>query len=559
MSDGSEIDDKLDRGLALHRGGKIAEAEDIYRAALDDEPDNARAHHLLGLIALQTGNPENALTLFQRSISLDPGQSAALCDLGATLQRLGNLEDAADAFRQALEIDDTSEPASLNLGAVLTQLLRFDEAEVILTRAVERHPDSALAHNGLGNLFREKQELANAMAAYRTAIELDPDYAVAWSNAGVVLRELGDYAESLRHFEMSIGLDDGNPECFKNMAHALTEIGRYAAAEKALGRSLMATPEDAQAHTNLAHILMMTGRWEEGWREYRWRHRRSGGEPGRSASLWQGQDFPQETILVLKEQGVGDQILHAGLIPALQARGGRVIFECDARLQTLLSRAQPDVCFVADGSDVAARYYLPMADLVSQLGPHPASIPFPSRFMAPDPGRVKECRDYLSSQCAEASMRIGISWRSSQRNVGRSKTMNLTEWGPIFGAVSAVFVDLQYGDTTKELETVQQEHGVKVITDPTIDIFEDLDGLAAIIDSLDLVITASNVTAHLAAALGKEVWLAVKLSPFWYWAGDGSTTPLFPTVRAFRQERAGDWKPIIAAIAEDLTQHAANR
>lgn len=559
MTEDLEIDALLNRAEVLHRRGKIADAESIYRRVLDHDPGNARAHHLLGLIALRTGSIDSALQLFRRSISLNPNQPAVHCDLGIALQRRGDLEGAIDAYKQSLKIDRSFELASLNLGAALTLSLRLEEAEDVLTQVIETNPRSAVGYNNLGNLHREKRELSDAVVAYKMAVEIEPGYAVAWSNAGVVLREQEEYDSATEYIKRALTLDNANPEFHKNLAHVLTETGQYKQAEAALKRTISVSPGDAQAHTNLANMLMLTGRWEEGWREYGWRIQNAGtNSSAERKPVWQGQSLSHETVRVVREQGVGDEILHAGLIPALQARGAEVVFECDPRLQVLLlSAAQPGIRFVTETSTEKADYYVPMAELVSHLGPDPRSVTFPKRYLSPDTARSDNCRALVAA--AGSGMRIGISWRSAQRTEGGSKTVELRGWGPVFEAAPAVFVNLQYGETTEELADIQDSYGVSVLTDPSIDRYNDLAGLAAMIDTLDLVITTSNVTAHLAAALGKEVWLAVKRSPFWYWGGEGTSTPLYPTVRAYRQQSAGDWQPVIEAIASDLALRGDNK
>ena len=205
--------------------------------------------------------------------------------------------------------------------------------------------------------------------------------------------------------------------------------------------------------------------------------------------------------------------------------------------------------------DTTAQRQIPMGELVRHLGPDPHDIQFPSRFITPDAARIAGCGEWLRRLGDGPA--IGISWRSGRRGEGASKTIGLADWHAVLRARDAKFVNLQYGDTEAEIEQARTATGARVFSHPDIDRFNDLDGLAALIDGLDLVITTSNVTAHLAAALGKPVWLAVKKSPFWYWGTEGAAVPLYPTVRAYRQRDAGDWAPVLGDIATDLEEWIA--
>jgi ADP-heptose:LPS heptosyltransferase len=150
--------------------------------------------------------------------------------------------------------------------------------------------------------------------------------------------------------------------------------------------------------------------------------------------------------------------------------------------------------------------------------------------------------------------RIGISWRSTSTLTSGQKSVPLDRWGPILSERDAVFVNLQYGDTDDEVVQATADFECDIFTDPEIDRFNDLEGLAALVDGLDLVISVSNVTAHFAGALGKPCWLMLQSSPIWYWGHEDRRVPFYSTLRAFRQSRFGDWDSVVGAVARDLDE-----
>jgi hypothetical protein len=233
---------------------------------------------------------------------------------------------------------------------------------------------------------------------------------------------------------------------------------------------------------------------------------------------WQGEDLNGKRLLVWAEQGVGDHIIYLGSLPALLAdRGGNWVFECDQRLVSLFARSEPGAEIVAAGQAHKTEFdfQIPAASLTLQSRiRHPGQYPL-GRYLSPDPERAAGISARLQD-AAQGRPLIGIAWRSSRQMVGPWKSMPLEEWAPIFKGRDALFVNLQYGETEPEIAAAMGATGAEIYTDPEIDRFNDFEGLAALIDGLDLVVTTSNVTAHFAGALAKPCLLALQVTPLWY-------------------------------------------
>ena len=147
-----------------------------------------------------------------------------------------------------------------------------------------------------------------------------------------------------------------------------------------------------------------------------------------------------------------------------------------------------------------------------------------------------------------------MSKRDDLPHEGWQKTIELLQWEPILRTPGVTFVNLQYGDTDADVCAVRDKLGVSVVTDPHIDRFNDIEGLAALIASLDLVITISNATAHVAGAVGKQCWVLARNAPLWYWGDTGDRAAFYDAVRVFRQARGGQWEPVIREAARALRQ-----
>ena len=557
----SDVGTLLEQAEADHRAGRVAAAETGYRNVLAQEPGNAVALHLLGMIGVRTGQAAIGIDLIRRAIALEPDRAVFHNDLGTALHRQGDLHGAVAEYRESIRCDAAFVIGYANLGTALTAAGDLAGAAVALEQANELAPDTPGILSALGELRRHQGRYDDAFEAFSSANRLDPNFANAWTGLGITHREAGRYEAAAEALENALTLDPENPDVHNAIGHVWFEVARFDEARAAFEAAIRIHPDHAKAQTNLAYLHLVCGAWEAGWNAYAWRwragfiraDRADGGEP-----LWQGDPLDGARALIWGEQGVGDQILHAGLIPAVEARGGKVLFECDERLAGLIARAHPDAETRALNQDAtgtetetgAADLQIPMGELIRILGPDPNDIDFPQRIIAPEPQRCDE----LSASLAQLgpAPRIGISWSSARIGEGQSKSLPLSEWGDVLGVANATFVDLQYGETGAERKAFTAATDIVIHHLDGLDLYDDLEGLAALIDGLDLVITVSNVTAHIAAALGKPVWLLLKKSPFWYWGGDTAETPLYPTVRAFRQAQAGAWGPVLEAVASEL-------
>lgn len=172
------------------------------------------------------------------------------------------------------------------------------------------------------------------------------------------------------------------------------------------------------------------------------------------------------------------------------------------------------------------------------------------RYLETDPRLVESWQKLLEEFGDDP--KIGISWRSSVERIDPRKSLPIELWGPILNKREAVFVNLQYGDTDAELNELKLKLGVKVYTDPDLDRYNDIEGLASLIDSLDLIITTSNIVPHLAAALGKPCWLMLQKVPIWYWGLEGTGNLFYPSIHCYRQESSNNWSTVVDEVAADL-------
>ena len=360
---------------------------------------------------------------------------------------------------------------------------------------------------------------------------------------------------------------------YYNLGQALKESGKPAEAADMYGNALHHAATDQERATvrlQRSSCWFLLGDTASGLADWdaRWEVDESTGRKPDDFSqpAWQGEPLDGKALLVWGEQGVGDELVYFSLLPELLGTAGTVHVECDPRLVAPLGRALPQLKIhprpkpdkkkkrKAAGK-LAVDYQTAAGDLIRYVEGWPKPVSEAGRFLEPDPARATEFADWLGG--LGEGLKIGLSWRSKRAVMGRLKSVPLELWRPVLDIAGTQWVTLQYGDVEEEIAAHAEAGGPTVHTHPDLDRFDDIDGLLALIDGLDLVVTTSNVTAHLAGALGKPTWLVLNHVPIWYWGFKGETVWPYASIRAFRQPEPNAWDAVLAEVAAALRTRTA--
>lgn len=493
-------DDMVRRAVRAQQAKDLDAAEALYRSALAKHPERAEALHYLGLLLDQRGAHAEAIALVERSLALAPDRAAFHCNFGGVLDRAGRAEAAVDAYGRALA--------------------------------------------------------------------LRPDYALALERLGHLCYRLGRFADAERAFAALTRLRPDRVDALGELSKCLIQQARFAEAETACRRIVALAPRSSTGHYALAMSLMIQEKLGEGFDEYEWRWQTLRFPSTRrpfAAPPWDGAPLDDGVLLLWGEQGAGDEILHAGLVEEAAARAGRCQLECDARLVPLLARSFPAIAVVPrrmpphpKTSDAAIARQAPIGSLPRLLRRRLADFPARPSYLAADRDRVEALR--AGYRARGRGPLIGLAWRSKATKAGAAKSTALLDWAPILTTPGVTFVNLQYGDCAPELAAIEGALGVSVHHDGTIDQMHDLDGFAAQVAALDLVISVSNTTVHFAGALGTPCWVLLPAGPglIWYWFLDREDSPWYASLRLFRQLSPGAWAPVLERVAGELRRLTAD-
>lgn len=484
--------------------------------------------------ARETVDPAGCQSLLEEAIAesmeaawLLPKSVSVLSNLGLMLENAGHIVMAERCYARVIRLAPRSAAAAWARAGALVKLERWSEASEWYARVLELKPGLDVAACNLVSTLSSAGRNAEALRVSHAALRRTPGSALAWSNAGCVLRRLGRNREAL--------------DCYD---HALSLDPRLATA--AWARSL---------------CLLALGYIRPGWDAYEWGLKTGDRQPVRQLPqpVWDGTNPVGSTVLVWMEQGLGDQILWASMLPDLMAVGMHIVVECEYRLVTLFQRSFPEVEVVPQTAPLQARILAPDIDCQIPAGSLPRILrpyveSFPLRhdsYLVPDPARVDEWKWRMAD--LGPGLKVGVSWRSLKTQGTRAMDcMRLSQWGPILTIPGIHWINLQCGWTADELAETAGLFDVPLHVWDGLDLKDHQDELAALISNLDLVVTAFTVVAQLAGALGVPCWVLNHLgNQSWFSLGTDHC-PWQPSIRFFPCGAMEPWDTAIETLAAEL-------
>ncbi len=481
--------------------------------------------------------------LVGEGLALAPSHPAILIRRARLLAIDADFAAAADDLRSAVRSEPTNARAWFDLGRAAARLRGWPEAVAAFETSLKLAGPRVEVLADLAHARANGGDRPGAITVFRAALDLKPDQPALWNDLGGQLMAVERYDEASAAFRAAAAP--------ANLAVAEAWRGDVDASIAA-----HRTRHDAAGRQALGASLLSFGRLGEGWPVYRNRlsnpaHR--GWHRGIPKPLFAGDSLSGQKLLIWSDQGLGDQILTAGLLREAAAAAANIVFGCEPRLLSLMQRSFPDIRCVpitdihlgsVDLSDVEA--HASISEIGAILRPGMASFPRHAGYLRADPSRVSELKSRYRSLPGQGPI-VGISWRSVHDLAGADKSIALTDWRPILSIPGVRFVSLQYGAVPEVTSNV--------FVDSTVDAVADIDGFAAQVAAMDQVVSVSNTTVHMAGALGiPTLCLTPKVEGRpWYWFAGQDISSWYPTVRHVWQTRRRQWDDVIERAARMFT------
>jgi tetratricopeptide (TPR) repeat protein len=501
----------LHKAHTAHVDGSLAQAEKLYKAVLDRDPDNFDALHCLGALNQQRGRLPQALRFLAAALKCNPRSADVLSSHGLVLHLLGRVVEARASYETALAVAPDDADVRNRLGA-------------------------ALLHCGLP---------WEALATLDRVLAQDPDHSEALGNRGNALLKLNRPEEAIACYDAARRIAGDSARLLTNRAHALRRLDRLEHALADLRKAIALDAEHAEAHFELGMAQLTLGDFDRGWAAYerRWDtgafavHRRDFTSP-----LWTGdQSVRGRTILLHAEQGLGDTIQFARYAAHVARLGATVMLEVQPELTTLMTGLEGPARIIAHGKK------LPPFDLHCPLMSLPLACKTITTSLADLP-YIKVPEQRIAAWVKRIPARrpaVGICWagRPSHHN-DLNRSIALARLAPLFDMPDIQFISLQR-DASPNERALLHSHGN--VFDVTSD-FADFVDTAALISRLDLVVTVDTAVAHLTGALAKPVAVLLPFAADFRWLRARTDSPWYPTATLFRQPRFGDWESVIGQL-----------
>ena len=581
--------------IALQRG-QFQTAEQQIALALELNPNAAPAHRDRGIALAQLRRPAEALASLDRAIALRPDFAEAFSVRGNILQELGRLAEALANCDKAIALRPDSAILHYNRSLTLHGCDRLEEALAGYERAIALKPDYAAAFNKRGMVLWLLGRHGEAFASFDKAIALKPDLADAYYNRGLALQEFGRPREAVESYDRAVALAPGFVDALNNRGNALQILGNFEEALESYNKTVALKPDFAEAHYNRGIALLELKRPEDAlasyeraialkpdypealfsrggcklalgrveksaWIDYenRWRLKDYPAPgAGIEAPHWTGENLAGRSILVYAEQGLGDIIQFSRLVPLLAHEAAEVSFLVPGKLHRLLSGLPGNIrlCKSLEGSRFD--FQCDLQSLPRGLGLGLADIPLSIPYLAVDPERSLRWRNVIGSD----GFKIGIAWQGALWHKGVAivgRAVPLREFHPLAQIPGIRLISVQKNEGVEQLADLPFGMHVETLGedfDAGPDAFADT---AAAMQHLDLIITCDTSIAHLAGALGRPTWIALKHVPEWRWMLDRSDSPWYPSARLFRQKIRGEWSTVVGDMVKELTKRLAER
>lgn len=435
---------------------------------------------------------------------------------------------------------------------------RFADGVEHFSRAMREDGDSPKIHHDLGVALASMNRTAEACDHFRIALELNPSLTSAYGNLGLAHLNSGRMTEAVSMFRKGIRHGAHSPDLYNNLGVALLYRSKPSEAAGAFRQALQLKPQFAEAHQNLARALLIQGDFEQGWIEYEWRLRNRLGDRRKLATpRWGGLPLGDRRLLVKAEQGLGDTLMFVRFLSLIRQGGGHLVLQCHRALHPLLRQLDEVDELVGDNVRVEdCDFEIPLLSLPGLLGTRVTTIPAEVPYLRADQPLVDAWRKRLERI---PGLRVGIAWQGNPAFDGdRYRSIPLEQFEPLAKLPGVRLISLQKGFGCEQIPSVSDR--VSVVDfgaglDESTGNFMDT---AAIMKSLDLVITSDTAIAHLAGGLGIETWVVLSAAPDFRWLMNRDDSPWYPTVKLFRQERLGDWPGVFKRVATALRKRSAS-
>ncbi len=523
-------------GISLSKLNLLEEAIRVYQHAIRFDPKYVPTYNHMGMSFAELGQFDKAMSVCKKAIELDHYNYEAYNTLGNIYTELGQLENGLRAYQKALDLNPCIAELHFNYANVLKLKGKLKESVSAYQRAIVFNSNYSEAYYNLGTLLQKQGKLEESVSVYQKVLAINPNYAEVYNNLGHMLHKQRKLDGAFQFYQKAISLKPDFVVAYRNLGDVLSQQGKIEQAIQSYDKAIEIQPDNAQSHHHRGMLLLLQGDFQRGWKEYEWRlkcndfpvEKRSFAQP-----VWDGSPLNGKTIFLYAEQGFGDTIQFIRYVYELTWYKVDIIVECQSELLDLFRNIGIITQLIVQGDALPDfDVHAPLLSLPRILGTDLESIPSKAPYLSARPVPV-------FSSNPNSKLKVGIAWAGNSWHPNDdTRSVDLEQFTILFNVSACQFYSLQVGDRRNDI--FKCNYSI-----PLIDLganFSDFSDTASAIIELDLVISVDTSVAHLAGALGKNVWVLLSWIPDWRWLLEKEDTLWYPTMRLFRQTRNGDWE-----------------
>ena len=561
------------------------------------EPNNAYLNSCLGNYYGQIDQLKQSRIYHERSILLNPYEIAFYINLSETYRFLGNITLSKIFLEYALLIEENNKLALVLYARVLfntnnlkQSLFNYqklissipypenfkykveyfhrlidssntEKAKLFLDEMKKEDNEKNNRHeediNYLeGTLNIELKEYLNAVLNFEKCLSFNINNSYVYSSMAVVFERQNHYDKAINYLKKSISLDSNNVRALNNLGIIYSHLGNIKEGISLLENSLKIDPYNNEIKYVLGQLQIYNKKFKEGWKYFRsrWLYSRYKHKPFKSSKNLLSNISDKKNVFVWAEQGIGDQIMYGSMFSEMANLSKKLIVQLDKRLIKIFKNKHSNIKFIGDYSELKEEefdFHLPFGNLGTFLRNDLTSF---KNSKKPYVDFDKQIAEKVKKKYKKNNLLIGISWTSHNGLLKEDKSVYLKNLIPILKLKNINFIDLEYKNSEIEKNEICKKYNVKINRVDEIDIFNDMLGLASIISACDLVITCSNLNAHMAGALNKKTYLLLPLGKgrLWNWGSTKDRSVWYPSVKIFQQLKPGDWSDPIVKVKKEI-------
>jgi len=577
MTKEKKLNELVNRAQGLINSKEFDKAIPIYEEILNEDSSHPKALAHLAIIYLMKERYIDAVNMLEKSLKVTIPIIGDYHNLATAYNALKDYKSAIKAYEEIVKINPNAPHIYKLLGDAQMKVVDYYGAIDSYKKALEMAPDEFQSIYDYGMILAQCLHHEEALKYLRAALKIDPNHLECMYLIGDCLSSIGNYkAAKIMYQKLMILMPDAVAPLMCYAANLIFE-GKYNEPVKIFKNILTKKPNSHEVRNNLGMLYVVNKKFKAAWEymdskillknEIDVTKRYDMLKTFMDLDVNKKELKKDEKIIILLDDGIGDVILALGMLKEFHKKFKNISAEVDYRLVELCKRSFPDIQFYSvheNKHELLIDYDLSVFDkgiYWGSLGKYTRKeiVDFPKKeiaYLIPDPTQMNRVKNKIKK---EKSLICGISWKSSAQE-GKHKTALLKDLLPIFELKDIQFLDLQYelkknvGQTALEKEKLLKESNIKINDYKDIDKFEDIDGLMALVSSCDIVVTCSNVTAHIAGALGKKTFLFVPFQRgrLWYWSEEQGVSIWYPSITIFSAESNNGWGEIFEKIADTI-------